>query len=148
MMFAGGVAFIALGVCLVVWTAVQLWLARVSVNWPWTRGTILTAEVYETETGDERARYRVALSYTYEVGGTRYTGKRVHFGYAIGGEEQDFAEVRARKYAPGRQVTIRYSPDDPQESVLEASMSTRGLMSILMWGVTAIVFGVFFVQRS
>jgi Protein of unknown function (DUF3592) len=146
MTFVGGVAFIALGVCLMVRAGVQLWLARGSSRWPSTYGTIDTAVVKEIS--DEPRRYAVAVSYTYAVGGTRYTGKRVHFGYRFGGEEQDFAEARRRKYEHGRRVTVRYSPDDPAESALETSISTEGLIGAFVSGIMSIAFGVSMIHVS
>jgi hypothetical protein len=145
-MLFGGVACIAIGVCLMAWAAVQLWLARDSRKWPMTRGTIETAVVQRVNA--DSPRYAVAVSYAYEVGGTRYTGKRVHFGYAASGEEEDFAQARRRKYMAFREVTVRYSPDDPRESTLETETSRSGLAGTFLGGAVFIAFGVFMVRAS
>ena len=60
------------------------------------------------------------LRYDYEVDGQPYCGARRQFfsDYELFGHRGSSVDKHVARYAPGSQVTVYYSPDNPSQSVL------------------------------
>jgi len=72
------------------------------------------------------------LLYSYEVDNGYYGGERIAF---VDGLFTASPEAGADKYPESRRVTVRYAPDRPEISVLEAGVSWIGFAT-----AAAIVF--------
>lgn len=109
------------GAALTAWGWFNLDQGRASRSWPTVSATIESSSVrsYSTErTGQPRYRYSPRVRFSYEVDGVSYAGDRVSFRDDHYGKRASALEI-ARRYRPGSEVTIHYSPDDPSQAVLE-----------------------------
>jgi|SRR5579859_2033963 len=90
-------------------------------SWPRVQGRILSATLEDGPSSGRLmpvATHRVAIKYTYEVGGREWTSQRVFFGDQSF-EKGDGARDRVRRYEPDSAVDVFYNPDDPAQAVLE-----------------------------
>lgn len=77
------------------------------------------------------------IAYAFDVGDRRYTGTRISLGEDNG--ESDIAGTLAR-YAVGREVTVYYNKDNPDEAVLERE-PPRGLFAAVAWLIALLTTG-------
>src|SRR5687768_5738099 len=97
-----------------------------------TQGTMTSATITQgTRAGGGRryTSYRPMVSYTYEVGGTLYTGTRatqMDVGVGSVADVQKFVTG----HPPGAPVTVYYNPDNPADSFLEQGMGSIGKRGI------------------
>ncbi|MFO0819399.1 MAG: DUF3592 domain-containing protein [Pirellulales bacterium] len=121
--------------------------ARESLQWPTTPGRITQSGVdvsisREHENDSRRRRetrsYSAHVAYEYTVEGKTYTGERIavvtdQFG------SHDWAKATTEKFPVGREVTVSYHPEHPEQCVLEPGRwGGAGIMLIV-----AGVFGFF-----
>ncbi len=92
----------------------------VPLRWPKTSGRILESRVEYESPSFETVAYIVHVRYTYDVDGRTYHGSRVWRTMSIHPLSAGTARAIAARYKPGREVEVRYNPDDPAEAVLEA----------------------------
>ena len=131
-----GTAFAAIGVLFLTLSALDFVSAILSSRWPTVRGRITESTFLETGDG-EGMSFRAAIAYAYTVDGVFHTAKRVRFGDRV---ELPFPRTPARMvdaYPLGREVDVRYNPNDPAEAVLEPGPS--------LFIVGGIVLGVVFI---
>jgi hypothetical protein len=105
-------------------------MAEVSRSWPVARGTVQTSEVLDRQTRTGHM-YKLALSYTYEIAGVRYTGDGLAFAPDYW---SDLAEVRklALKYPAGTSIDVHYDPLDPSFAVLETTAEYAGQTTLVI----------------
>ncbi len=120
-----------------------IWRVRVqsaaAQSWPTAAGTIRSSEVqtYKTKGGKQ---YIAKVAYDYAIDGQNFTGNRLRFGdyaRALAAAEADVA-----KYSAGAPVEVRYDPQRPQQSTLEAGIrgySVLGLVLALTGGLLAAI---------
>ena len=127
--------FAMLGVAALTFGLINLWLGHASESWPKTPG-VITYQLVEGEDveaptdstnqsvhGVEQT-YTDYLVFTYEVDGKkRYSNVR-RFGQVGGGTEADAEALKAR-YPANSAVTVSYSPDNPDLSVLETGVGSE-----------------------
>ncbi|MEO0914030.1 MAG: DUF3592 domain-containing protein [Pseudomonadota bacterium] len=113
-MFFGGVFLSALALYLLAHALKSLRQLDVSAAWEAAEGRITSAEFTAPVAGSS-GWHSFMPEYTFDVGGQRYTGRRVAL-YTIAGQ----AEVQAlrERYPVGAAVTVHYDPSDPNEAVL------------------------------
>ena len=108
-------------------------------KWPTVPGRIATSGIREYHASDShenapvRTFYRPDVTYSYDVGGVRYTGDKVPVAGTVGASTDALARRTADKYPTGKVIEVHYNPDNPSESVLDPRV--RGLW--LLWIVPA-----------
>ena len=108
------------------WRAIQ---GTISKQWPVTVGRVTSSSLAVSRfRGSEN--YSPQISYTYEVDGKEYVGRRVVFGpygaQAFGGKSlRRAAKEATERYAVGKAVEVRYSSRWPSLSVLEPGITAQ-----------------------
>lgn len=95
-------------------TATDVSIGEASLGWPTAPGAIGASQII-TEPGDQGPEHRVHILYAFAIGAQPYTGDKVRFG----GVESHEARETVARYPKGKDVAVRYAPDDPSLSVLE-----------------------------
>jgi hypothetical protein len=122
-----------------VWTLVK---SLRSENWPVTDGVILSSEV-KSHSGEHGNTYSAAVSYSYLVAGTNYTGKKISIGAMSA--SSDYANGIRNRYPAGKKVSVHYSPDNPADAVLETGIH-GGTWICFGVGAAFALFGAMFLQ--
>jgi hypothetical protein len=114
-----GIAFLALGIAIVIAEVRRLQRARATAHWPRVGGRILTRSVHpgSMQRGDQAPDIR----YEYEVNGQRYESAQLDVTGRFGGTPGRVAQALMR-YEPGQKVRVYYDPEDPSRAVLETSV--------------------------
>lgn len=112
-----GVVFFAMGSGVLIYGVRNLLLADASRNWPTVKGKVTVSKM-GTHRGDKSTTYSADVAYDYTVNGTRYTGDRVTFG-SVSTSSTARARRVLNRYPKGKEVTVYYNPEDPEQSVLE-----------------------------
>lgn len=101
--------------------------AQASQKWPTAQGTVLSSEVEQSRSLFSKEAfdytYTPKVRYAYEVGGKRYEGDTIQFGY-MGGKTSYNEEKVIQRYPVGGAATVHYDPVDPKVSVLETATSS------------------------
>ena len=114
--------------------------AKSTALWPETLGRVLQCQIVEIPQRSRKNVYRTAVTYEYEVRGTRYRSQRRFYGEEATGGPRSQAEQLCQKYRPGSEVTVYYHPDKPAEAVLELVVhDSLGWMTA--FGVLLVSFG-------
>jgi hypothetical protein len=118
-----------------------------SLRWRPVTGTIVGSGVQgylgQPGAGHGRASFqRAAVAYSYEVGGTSYTGSRAAFGTPLGfgAGLGGVAAAQARRYEPGATVRVWIDPHNPANSVLRRSSPSS--LALALIGAALLVAGV------
>ena len=127
------------------WTAYKGALLAIeasqSAAWPTTPGQVISSHV-QTSTSHGRhhgTSYSPAISYTYAVSGTTYTGTMVAPGRTWG-SKSSYAAVKA--HPPG-QADVHYDPAHPGTAVLEPGLHSANFGETLL-GLSFATFGSLF----
>ena len=116
--------------------------AELAGRWPTAKGTMLLATIEHVRDSDGPDEYIPQVRYSYVVGLQRFDGDRLR----AGGKTVFHREVQAREaiapYRVGHDVPVRYDPQRPHRSVLEAvpAASTQ----LRQW----LVFGIFLLAAA
>lgn len=95
---------------------VKLKVSRESAAWPTVEGRVSQARL-DTTRSDGTTKYAPRLSYTYAVGGVRYTGHDVSAVTSYTSRAR--ADEVLRRYPSGATVSVHYDPEKPSAAVLE-----------------------------
>ena len=113
-----------------------------SQSWSATSGRVTQAYIRESQTRDDEGflttTYYPEVRYTYEVMGVEYTGHQISFGGGVGGNRGK-ADETLTQYPVGKNVTVYYDPNSPEEAVIERRM---GSQTMLILGVVFTLIGV------
>lgn len=90
-------------------------------GWLSTTGTVLTSRLEEWESSPGEIIDYPVVTYSYQVNGQAYEGKRITPNVESGGSGS--AKVIAR-YLVGSSVQVFYNPKDPSAAVLEKKLPT------------------------
>ena len=71
--------------------------------------------------------YRPVVLYEYWVKGRRFESDNL--AYIQDGQGREWADEKTRLYKPGKRIIVRYDPLDPENAVLEAGASQKGILS-------------------
>lgn len=144
------------GTGLIFWAGPSLKVARESANWPTAQGRILSSEKTYVTTSttsspsssailgrtDRKSwtSYRPSISYSYTVDGSEYESTRLELGSIDMGRTDEYLQ----EFAEGKEVTVHYNPDDPEQAVLIAGADAT--FYVLMFvGLLAIGLAIFMV---
>jgi len=135
------VVFTAVGVLFALLGLNMLEKAKESLDWPTTTGTVTLSEVRESTrtsgTGSNRKKHvdhKAHVEYSYQVQRETYAGSRISFNPPNEGAGQ----ITSR-YPVGKQIQVYYSPDEPQESVLEPGVAKTSYLFIGFGGLFALL---------
>src|SRR5262249_20224359 len=98
-----------------------------SNTWPTAEGKVISSNVRTSKrqlprSGIDETVYQADVHYEYAVAGRRYSSSRVSFsGYGPG--DRSHADNIVNRYPAGSPVTVFYSPDAPETSVLERGVT-------------------------
>jgi len=126
------IGFLILGIGLY-----SLRMSYLAKNWPTTEGKILQCEV-KADTDSNRTTFEAIAKYDYMVGGTRYEGDRIAFGYSGSSLRSAHQEI-ADRLTGVKTVLVRYDPKDASRSVLTYGLN-RSTIILLVFGTTWTVF--------
>ena len=97
----------------------ELQTADSSKNWPLATGLIKHSEVvYQKNDDSESGTYKAVVLYEYTVSGNKFSNDLVAYG-ENGSCDISHQNSIVNRYREGEEVNVYYSPQDPQESVLE-----------------------------
>jgi hypothetical protein len=137
----GGFFFLA-GTILLFFTIRARKKSTASLAWPSTAGTIVSSTVRRNSSTDEDGHTNFSFSpiveYDYSVNGQAYKGKKIHYGITPS-QDNATAQKEADRFPAGRQVTVFFNPEKPNEAVLEQKevKSKVGLiLGIVFMGLT------------
>lgn len=95
----------------------RAWSAR---GWERTEGVVLTSTVMrDPYAADRHVFWAPVVTYSYEVDGTAYTGKRISLtGSGVKNSAGGAARQAVHELAAGRRVPVWYDPADPARAAL------------------------------
>jgi hypothetical protein len=94
-----------------------------SVNWPIAQGIIRTSSV-EYHSSNKGGTYHAHIFYNYNLNGATYSGDRVAYG-DYGSSNPSHAQEIVNRYPAGKNVTIYYMPNEPEECLLEPGIKPQ-----------------------
>lgn len=106
-------------------------------TWPTTQGTVESCEMEESSDSDG-STWEAKVKYSYSVGGARYEGERIAFGYSASSGRDAHQEI-FDKLSGAESVLVRYDPVDPSDAVLSYGLN-RGTVFLLVFGATWLLF--------
>ncbi|MCB0418894.1 MAG: DUF3592 domain-containing protein [Bdellovibrionales bacterium] len=118
---------------------VQISRGLKSTAWPKAPGRVISSEVVikyadedtqVQENGQQlkvNPSYRPVVLYEYWVKGRRFESDNL--AYIQDGQGREWADEKTRLYKPGKRIIVRYDPLDPENAVLEAGASQKGILS-------------------
>ena len=113
--------------------------AQASRAWSSTQGTVDSSQVITS--GSNRSRwYKAQVTYTFTVNGQSYTSDKVFFGDARSSSMAKEQRVVDR-YKAGAPVEVFYSPQQPQEAVLERRTGGTTLVYLILGSVLLLMAG-------
>ena len=128
-----------IGWLVIVQGAEQVRHARQAAQWPSTRGTVESVDVYATD-GSQGTRWRPQVTYSYAVHGRVITATRLSMGKEPSFDTASRAQAYAARYPSRSVVAVRYNPEEVGESVLETD-TPRSVYANLAVGVTLACLG-------
>lgn len=137
-----GATFIFLGITMVIWSSLIVYLGRSCKTWIVLSGIIRETFLFdEHEPGNFGFSFRVVYVYVWE--GKEFIGKRIQFGIPSAMTLEQANEMQER-YSVGAQVPVRFNPRS-KTSVLESGHSPATLMIfgsaiVLLFTGTMILF--------
>jgi hypothetical protein len=105
-------------------------------EWSTTGGQVRSARLGERQTDDT---YEPVVEYVYTVNAAQYHGNKIFPG-PNAGSKKEAAQGILDKHPVNMYVPVRYNPNDPSESALEAQPHPMNYIALGGWVLTA--FGV------
>ncbi len=140
----GGLIILVIGLGLIAYNGYNIYRSSISGSWPSVKGTVQSSSVKRINRAKKSDRYQVNIVYKYEVEGKSYNGSRVRFG-----EQPDTsmeADSIVAKYPVKSEVTVYYQPGNPEEAVLETSISINFITLLL--APLIVLFGLYLLYSS
>ena len=100
-------------------------LERAASNWPCTFGSVIGAQLKRSDPGEPWKVWSVDLHYFYVVNGEYYSGE-----YSLPPDSEDEANEQANRWKE-RNIVVRYSPENAEESLILMCDQTDASMSAL-----------------
>lgn len=108
-----------------------------SRHWPTTEGTIINSEVIETK--NQLPRYRLEMTYRYNVEGLGYTGEVLSFSTSHIIWRQEEARRQAARYVRGATVPVYYCPGNPSLATLQPGGPLASPLSGVLFGIAMVI---------
>ena len=106
------------------------------------QASVIEARVVEKK-GDDSTSYEPYLQYRFSAGGHTFTNDRYRYGMHESSRRQAKAFVKA--HPVGSQLEIWYSPEDPEESVIDNQLAGRdGFLVMFLMPFNTIGLGLLF----
>jgi hypothetical protein len=138
------VLFIIVGASVLYFGLGQIELAKQSVDWPTVEGMVQQSTVEYRRDSEGGGAYYAQVLYDYTVQGVTYSGNRIAIG-DYGSGTPSYARSIVNEYQVGRTATVYYSPDNPEEALLEPGLQNQayltpgiGLAFVIAGGIMAI----------
>jgi len=106
--FAGGVASFGFGKPL-------LDRAKASTEWSSTDGEVIESEVETSGNNDGDTMYKAMVIYKSSLDGENLESDRIWYGGGYSANDWSAIQAVVRDYPAGKQVSVYYSPDNPNE---------------------------------
>lgn len=122
------------GLALLGWQWVARGEASATLQWPVTKGKIVSSQIEEKQVYRRKRLRQVfepQLEYSYQVDGRDHVGTRIDYFEDHDYENQEAAVAMGDKYPVGKEVNVSYDPQDPASSVLEPGVT--GSNATLSW---------------
>jgi hypothetical protein len=124
-------------------------------TWPQVPGMIMSVKI-DPPAGDDDNTYGIEWTYTYEVGGKRFTNDD----FSASGEGTNFymesdAKAQAQKYGEGTKVYVSYDPKNPSHSYIQLTEHSSGfdlmivgIMFTILISIFSIIAGIKTIQNE
>ena len=130
-LFAG--VFLAMGIYMSLFVVHGLWKLHESKDWKKTNGVVISGRLLGSG--------ELVVEYTYTVNGEEYSNNREFFGW-VGESKHGMTGTNGVLYKAGRNVSVYYDSDSPQDSVLDLN-THRGIYEPLPWILFFVLFGIY-----
>ena len=111
---------------------IELWGAVTHSQWQTTEGKVI--ENYGVVHRTRRGRYWSNFTYSYEVNGQVYTGKRLWFFEQIIGPTKAELQAALDTYPRDSDITVTYSSTFPQQAVIFAQVEGVAWLGVITAG--------------
>lgn len=91
---------------------------------------MVTASRVESSSSSDGTTYGAQVEYDYEINGQSYQGDRYSY-FSFSTSSRDHAQDIVDRYPVGREITVHYDPDEPEDSVLETGAASFPTLAIL-----------------
>jgi hypothetical protein len=118
--------FVTVGILQFAWSTYSWYEALQTTRWPTTTGTISFAKVVEVSGGGGTG-YVPTVTYTYEVRGVSYLGKKIHV--LDGSDMPSRAQQTIREFGTNSTVQVFFDPDDPSNALLKPGL----YLDLFLW---------------
>jgi len=124
-------------------------MGKASKDWPTVDGIVLSSSAVRRDSsgsgsGPNRTgpstTYRAEVVYQFSINGTTLTGDRFAFGYTPS-EDPTVAQRIVDEYPKGKNVTVYYRPDNPEECVLQPGLTAPGWWRWPVMGLCSFILG-------
>lgn len=142
-LFVFGGCVIVLGVVYIVMAILSRRNTQGAGFWPKTEGKVLRAFVYKHERrtpAETSVTYTPVVEYAYTVDGVAFTSQRRDFSPADSFEDKVRAQEVVDEFETGREVTVRYNSNFPQQAALRV-LKPMGHTGNLLYGIVNVVMG-------
>lgn len=132
--------FLAVGIWAIMDGTIRALEGVKAKSWPIAKGRILISryEQWRTTRDVRVAGLCIDIQYLYQVGDKIFEGSRLNTGWRCFGNQRHIEDV-LRNYPSGKEVTVRYNPKDPKQSLLEPGIDWT---CFFLWGIGLISISV------
>ena len=107
-------------------------------NWPTASGTVVDSQITVKYNDEGNPLYGAEVKYRFNVEGMEFNSNRRTFA-DHNSSDKGRAEIITSIYAPGTPVQVYYSPDNPEDSVLESGTNSTMFVAL---AITLILVGI------
>ncbi|MDE0935855.1 MAG: DUF3592 domain-containing protein [Mariniblastus sp.] len=113
--------------------------AKASLEWPQVSGVVTASEI-QSHRGDDGTTYSADVTFDYTVNDEKLSGDTVYFGDNVQTSSRSTPAKTVRKYPVGKEIQVHYSPESPDESVIEPG-ATWSSYFLLIFGSIFLAVG-------
>lgn len=138
------VVSIAIGILVLILSTFFLIKTEQAKIWPTASGKIIASEVVNQE--DRKGNpYSAKIQFAYNVNGRDYVSDKISFG-EFGYRDAQYSQMMVNKYSLNQKVNVYYSPQNPEEGVLE--FNEAGIYFFMAGGAIFFLAGLFIRFRN
>ena len=112
--------------------------AKASLEWPQVAGVITSSRV-ESHRGNDGTVYSSEVTYDYTVDGKKMSGDKVYFGDNVNSSSRSTARETVNRYPAGKEVQVFYSPESPDQCVIEPGTTWSSYFVFLLGSFFGVV---------
>ena len=137
--FIFGLVFAAIGFCVVYFFGLPIVTqAKASLEWPQVSG-VITSSTVQSRRDDDGTSYSSEVTYDYTVDGEKMSGETVYFGDYVSSSSRSTASKTVRKYPVGKEIQVYYSPESPDECVIEPGTTWSSYFVLILGSIFGVV---------